>query len=366
MSNQDEQTALLEIRNRIDAIDEQLQALISERARLARQVAEIKTRGGRVEAVFYRPEREAQVLRRVIERNDGSLPAQDMARLFREIMSACLALEEPMRIAYLGPEGSYSHAAVIKQFGTFAHPYAVSSISDVFKAVERKEAHYGIVPVENSTEGVVSETQNALIETPLQVCSEVDLPIHHCLLSRSEKPQQIRRVVAHAQALAQCRTWLQNNLAHAELEAVESNARAAQLAQAHDDWAAIASEQAAQIYDLHIVEKHIEDNPNNTTRFWVMGHEQPQPSGEDKTAMVLTVPNRAGALLEVLEPFSERGISMSRIVSRPAQHKTWDYLFFIDIIGHVQQDEVREVLEEVAERSAWFKLLGSFPISPLK
>lgn len=366
MTYQDEQTALLEIRNRIDAIDEQIQALISERARLARQVAEIKTRGGKVEAVFYRPEREAQVLRRVIERNDGSLPAQDMARLFREIMSACLALEEPMRIAYLGPEGSYSHAAVIKQFGTFAHPYAVSSITDVFKTVERKEAHYGIVPVENSTEGMVNEAQTALIETPLQVCSEVDLPIHHCLLSKRDKPEQIRKVVAHAQALAQCRTWLQNNLAHAELEAVESNARAAQLAQSHPDWAAIASEQAAQIYDLHIVEKHIEDNPNNTTKFWVLGHDQPQPSGEDKTAMILTVPNRAGALLEVLAPFSERNINMTRILSRPAQYKTWDYIFFIDILGHQKEPDVQDAIQAVAERSTWFKLLGSYPVSPLK
>lgn len=361
-----EKEQLLKIREQIDAIDAQIQALISQRARLAKEVAQIKTQGGQVEAVFYRPEREAQVLRRVIERNDGSLPAQDMARLFREIMSACLALEQPQRVAYLGPEGSYSHAAVLKQFGSFAHPYAVSSIEAVFRAVEAREADYGMVPVENSTEGVVSQTQNALIETPLQVCGEVDLPIHHCLLSRQEKPETIRKVVAHAQALAQCRDWLRNNMAHAELEAVESNARAAQLAQANPEWAAIASEQAAQIYDLNVVEKHIEDNPNNTTKFWVLGHETTEPSGEDKTAMILTVPNRAGALLEALRPFAERGISMARIISRPAQYRTWDYLFFIDILGHQQDALVREALEAVAEKSAWFKLLGSYPVSPLK
>ncbi len=361
-----EQQALLEIRNQIDALDEQIQALISQRARLAKKVAEIKTQGGQIEAVFYRPEREAQVLRRVMARNEGPLPDQDMARLFREIMSVCLALEEPVRVAYLGPEGSYSHAAVIKQFGSFAHPYAVSTIEAVFRAVERKEAHYGLVPVENSTEGVVNQTQNALIETPLQVMSEVDLPIHHCLLSRQRELTAIKKVIAHAQALAQCRSWLHNNLAHAELEAVESNAKAAQLAKAHPEWAAVASEQAAQIYELNVVEKHIEDNPNNTTKFWVLGQQQPDPSGEDKTAMILTVPNRAGALLEVLKPFSSRDISMTRIVSRPAHYKTWDYLFFIDILGHQKEPHVQAALEEAAEHSAWFKLLGSFPVSPLQ
>lgn len=363
---QNEQQALLEIRDQIDAVDEQIQMLISQRARLAKRVAEIKTQGGQVDAVFYRPEREAQVLRRVIARNDSALPDEEMARLFREIMSACLALEAPVRIAYLGPEGSYSHAAVIKQFGSFAHPYAVSTIEEVFRAVERKEAHYGLVPVENSTEGVVSQTQNALIETPLLVISEVNLPIHHCLLSKHTDLTKIKKVVAHAQALAQCRNWLQNNLAHAELEAVESNAKAAQLATEHPEWAAVASVQAAQIYALNVVEKHIEDNPNNTTKFWVLGHQLPEPSGEDKTAMILTVPNRAGALLEVLKPFSSRGISMTRIVSRPAHYKTWDYLFFIDILGHQKDEQVKAALEEVAEHSAWFKLLGSFPVSPLK
>jgi len=358
--------ALLDIRDQIDAIDEQIQALISQRARLAKEVARIKTQGGQVEAVFYRPEREAQVLRRVIERNDGSLPAEDMARLFREIMSACLALEQPLRIAYLGPEGSYSHAAVLKQFGSFVHPYAVSSIEEVFKAVERREAHYGVVPVENSSEGVVSATQNCLIDTPLQVCGELDLPIHHCLLSNADSLEKVRKVVAHAQALAQCRNWLQNNLPHAELEAVESNARAAQLAQQNDSWAAIASEQAAQIYTLRVLEKHIEDNRQNTTKFWVMGHEATEPSGEDKTALILTVPNKSGALLQALEPFAREGISMTRIISRPAQHKTWDYLFFIDILGHQKDERVCETLEAVAERAAWFKLLGSYPVSPLK
>ncbi|MDG6778075.1 prephenate dehydratase [Thiomicrorhabdus sp. zzn3] len=360
----DEQQQLTEIRNQIDAIDAQIQELIGQRAACAQKVADIKTKGGKVEAVFYRPEREAQVLRAVKERNHSLLPDNEMARLFREIMSACLALEQPISVAYLGPEGSYSHASVIKQFGSSAHPLAVSSIEEVFATVEKGDANYGIVPVENSSEGVVKATENELIHTKLTVSGEVDLAIHHCLLSKSSEVESVRKVVAHSQALGQCQQWLKNNMPWAELEAVDSNALAAKMAQEESGLAAIASEQAAQLYSLNILESNIEDRRDNTTKFWVIGREMTQPSGQDKTAMIVSIANKAGALLELLSCFSKRDISMTRIVSRPATDKKWDYLFFIDVLGHREDENVREALQEVEEKAAFFKLLGSFPVSP--
>ncbi len=360
-----EQAQLIEIRENIDAIDAQIQDLIGQRALCAQKVAEIKTKGGTVDAVFYRPEREAQVLKAVKARNTSLLPDEAMAKLFREIMSACLALEQPTTVAYLGPEGSYSHASVIKQFGSSAHPVAVSSIEDVFKVVAKGEAHYGIVPVENSSEGVVKTTQNGLLKTPLKVSGEVELAIHHCLLSKSSSVEKLKKVVAHTQAIGQCEKWIKNNLPWVEVEAVASNALAAKLAQSDPSIGAIASEQAAQLYGLTILESHIEDQADNTTKFWVLGKEETQASGEDKTAMVVSIKNHSGALLDILACFSQRGINMTRIISRPSEDKTWDYLFFIDVLGHQSDDNVKQALKEVAEKAVFFKLLGSFPVSPL-
>ena len=362
---QTEQAQLTEIRTQIDAIDAQIQTLIGERALCAQKVADIKTQGGQVEAVFYRPEREAQVLRLVKERNTSLLDDNEMARLFREIMSACLALEQPISVAYLGPEGSYSHASVIKQFGSSAHPVAVSTIEEVFSTVEKGNANYGIVPVENSSEGVVKSTEYELIQSGLSVSGEVDMAIHHCLLSKDNDLELIRKVVAHTQALGQCEHWLKNNMPWAEIEAVDSNALAAKMAQEDGSLAAIASEQAAILYGLTILERHIEDQRDNTTKFWIIGKETTQPSGQDKTAMIVSIPNKAGALLELLACFSKRDISMTRIISRPAADKKWDYLFFIDILGHRSESNVAEALAEVKERAAFYKLLGSFPVSPL-
>lgn len=364
--NKQETEQLNTIRNDIDTIDAQIQELITQRALCAQKVADIKTQGGQVETVFYRPEREAQVLRAVKKRNKSPLSDNDMARLFREIMSACLALEQPVKVAYLGPEGSYTHAATIKQFGSFAQPYPVSTIEDVFKAVETGTTHYGLVPVENSTEGVVNATQDNLIKMRTHVTGEVDLAIHHCLLSKAKDMTAIKKVVAHAQALGQCRTWLKNNLPGIELEAVESNALAAKMAQADDSLAAIASEQAAVLYQLTILKSHIEDASDNTTKFWVIGSEMPSPSGEDKTALVLSIQNRAGALSDILASFAKRDISMTRIVSRPSNNKKWDYVFFIDIAGHQAEPKVAEALKEVEGQTSFFKLLGSYPISPLE
>ncbi|SFR49812.1 prephenate dehydratase [Thiomicrospira sp. ALE5] len=356
---------LLQIRQQIDTIDEQIQQLITERALCAKQVADIKTQGGQVEAVFYRPEREAQVLRAVKQRNTSVLSDDDMARLFREIMSACLALEQPLKVAYLGPEGSYTHAAVLKQFGSFAQPVPVSTIEDVFKVVATQQVDYGVVPLENSTEGAVTSTQDCLISTPVTVTGEVELPIHHCLLGQSTQLHDITKVLAHPQALGQCRTWLRNNLPGVQLEAVDSNALAAKMAQAHTEVAAIASEQAASLYQLNILKSHIEDAQNNTTKFWIIGRHAPTPSGEDKTALILSLANEAGALSRILESFAKRNISMTRIVSRPAIEQKWEYLFYIDITGHQQDPAVAEALAEVQANARFFKLLGSYPVSPL-
>ncbi len=372
MQNSDEvileKTQLLEIRNEIDEIDTQIQALISARAFCAQKVADIKTKDGKVDAVFYRPEREAQVLRAVKQRNSlntSLISSNDMARLFREIMSVCLALEHPTKVAYLGPEGSYSHSSVIKQFGGAVHPFAVSTIEEVFHTVEKGEADYGIVPVENSSEGVVKQTQNELITTNLLVNGEVDLEIHHCLLASSTELEKIQRVVAHPQALGQCEIWLKNNMPWAILEPVNSNALAAKMAKKDQSLGAIASEQAALLYELNVLETHIEDQKDNTTKFWVIGPEATTASGEDKTAMILSMPNKSGALLEVLSGFASRNISMTRIISLPSIDKKWDYIFFIDVTGHQDDALLNEALLEVKEKSVFFKLLGSFPVSPL-
>ena len=360
-----EQQQLTEIRNQIDNIDQQIQELIGQRALCAQKVADIKTQGGKVEAVFYRPEREAQVLRAVKARNASLLPDDEMAKLFREIMSACLALEQPVSVAFLGPEGSYSHASMVKQFGSSAHPYAVSTIEEVFATVAKGDAHYGIIPVENSSEGVVKQTQNELMNTALRISGEVELEIHHCLLSKSASVEDIKKVVAHPQALGQCEEWLKNNVPWAELEAVDSNALAAKMAQSDQTLAAIASQQAGQLYQLTVLEERIEDFEDNTTKFWVIGREDTQPSGDDKTALIVSMPNKAGALLDILACFSERNINMTRIISRPSTDKKWDYLFFIDVLGHKDETNMQAALQEVKAKADFYKLLGSFPVSPL-
>lgn len=365
MISNEEKQQLLGIRDEIDAIDSEIQTLIARRAECAQKVAEIKTQGGETDVVFYRPEREAQVLRTVKARNTSLISDDEMARLFREIMSVCLALEQPLKVAYLGPEGSYSQAAVVKQFGSSVHTLAVSTIEDVFDAVEKGEANYGLVPVENSSEGVVKQTQNELVTSSLKVSGEVDLAIHHCLLSSQTSLDKIEKIVAHPQALGQCEQWLKNNVPWAKTEAVESNALAAQMAETDERLGAIASEQAAQLYGLHILDAHIEDRKDNTTKFWVLGTETTEASGEDKTALVLSTPNKAGALLDVLASFADRGISMTRIFSMPSYETKWDYLFFIDVLGHYCDPELKAALDEVKQKSSFYKFLGSFPVSPL-
>jgi len=355
---------LQEIRTRIDQLDEQVQELISERARCAQEVAEIKLRHD-PNAQFYRPEREVQVLRLVKERNRGPLGDETVARLFREIMSACLALEQPLEVAFLGPEGTFTQAAALKHFGHAMRAVPLGSIPDVFREVESGAAQFGVVPVENSTEGVISHTLDMFMSSTLRICGEVTVRIHHQLLSRMEGLEQIKQVYSHQQSLAQCRGWLDLNLPHAERINVGSNAEAARLAAAEEGTAAIAGETAAEIYGLDRLAGNIEDEPNNTTRFLVIGPRDAQPSGKDKTSLLLASRNEAGGLHALLAPLAGHGISMTRIESRPARTTLWEYVFFIDVEGHREQPELLSAFEELKKESRLFKILGSYPVSEL-
>lgn len=348
------------IRERIDALDEQLQSLINERASLAQEVAEVKLAAGE-EAVFYRPEREAQILRRVKERNQGPLPAEEMARLFREVMSACLALERQTTVAFLGPEGTFSHEAVLKHFGHSVHPVPLAAFDEVFREVEAGSADYAVVPVENSTEGAVNYTIDLLLKTPLKICGEVELRIHDHLMSNVADFASISRLYSHAQSLAQCREWLDAHLPTVERVAVSSNAEAARLASKDSGAAAVAGKSASEQYNLPILASNIEDEPNNTTRFLIVGREPVPPSGEDKTALLLSTRNKPGALFKLLGPLAQNDISMTRIESRPSRQGTWDYVFFVEILGHCEESRVANALAELEKEAALFKILGSFP-----
>ena len=351
------------LRRKIDRIDDQLQDLISERARVAEAVARAKQESG--DTTFYRAEREARVLRRVMERNQGPLSDEEMARLFREIMSACLALEQVMTIAFLGPEGTFTQAAALKHFGHSVQTTPLATIGEVFREVESGAASYGVVPVENSTEGVVNHTLDEFMHSSLRICGEVTLRIHHHLLGRGVGLEGIRRVYAHQQALAQCRKWLDSHLPRVELVDVSSNAEAARRAADEAGAAAIASETAAEIYGLDILQRNIEDEPDNTTRFLVIGKRDTPPSGVDKTSLLIYTDNRPGALYAILEPIARNGLSMSRIESRPSRQGMWNYVFFIDIEGHTENENVARALEELRNTASIVKLLGSYPCAVL-
>ncbi len=350
---------LLELRDKIDSLDQQIQTLITKRASVAQQVAEAKQQSN--DSVFYRAEREAQVLRRVMERNKGPLSDEEMARLFREIMSACLALEQVMAIAFLGPEGTFTQAAALKHFGHSINTVPLASIGDVFREVESGAASYGVVPVENSTEGVVNHTLDEFITSSLNICGEVILRIHHNLLSNETELAKVKKVYSHQQSLAQCRQWLDSNLPDVELIDMSSNAAAAAMAAKEKNTAAIASETAAEIYALNMLVPNIEDEPDNTTRFLIIGQRETPASGEDKTSLLITTANRSGALLGILQPFANNNISMTRIESRPSRSGTWDYVFFVDIDGHENDNNVKQALKELNKAATMVNVLGSFP-----
>lgn len=356
-----EQQALQIIRDEIDSTDLQIQALLNKRTAMAEEVARIKIANGEQNGDFYRPDREAMVLRKIMERNEGPLDAKEMARLFREIMSACLAAEKPLQVAYLGPEGSFTQAAALKQFGGSVELHSMSTIADVFHAVETGAANYGIVPVENSTEGMVTHTLDRFINSPLKINGEVSLRIHHYLLSKSTELADVKEVYAHPQALAQCRKWLAEHLPECTLVAVNSNSEAAKIVANQESAAAIAANRAAEIYDLSVVASNIEDEADNTTRFLVIGNQDVGPSGMDKTALLVSTKNKPGALQILLKPLADSGISMTRIESRPSRKGVWEYVFFIDIEGHCQDKAVAEALVLLEQESSMCRVLGSYP-----
>ncbi|MDT8371047.1 MAG: prephenate dehydratase [Gammaproteobacteria bacterium] len=355
-----EYDALQVIRQRIDSIDQQLQDLLNKRTAMAQEVARIKIEQG-ADADFYRPDREAMVLRQVIERNEGPLPDKEMARLFREIMSACLATEKPLKVAYLGPEGSFTQEAALKQFGGSVLMQPMTTIADVFHAVETGNANYGLVPVENSSEGMVSHTLDRFITSPLKINGEVTLRIHHYLLSTASDLTQLKTVYAHPQALGQCRKWLAEHLPNCELVPMNSNSEAAKNVMSDTSAAAIAANQAADIYDLLVLASNIEDEIDNTTRFLVIGSQDVGPSGSDKTALLVSTKNKPGALQILLKPLADSGISMTRIESRPARTGIWEYVFFIDIEGHCNDPSVSTALQQLEQESSMYRVLGSYP-----
>jgi chorismate mutase/prephenate dehydratase len=344
------------LRQQIDAIDDQLLQLVNQRAAIARRIGEIKGDGP-----VYRPEREAQVLRRMRDANPGPLPSEAVVGLYVEIISACRAAEAPIAVAFLGPRGTFSEEAAIKRFGSSVKGVPCASIDEVFRQVEAREAGFGVVPVENSTDGAVGRTLDLLLATPALITGEVLLPVHQCLMSKADDARAIQRVYAHGQSLGQCHQWLNQNLPAAQRVQMVSNAEAARRAAEEPDSAAIGSQAAAGLYDLKLLARNIEDNPNNTTRFAVIGHLVVAPSGRDKTSLVMSARNRPGAMHDLLEPLAEQGVSMTRLESRPSRTGMWEYVFFVDLEGHQQDPNVAAALEELRRRASFLKILGSYP-----
>ena len=354
---------LKKYRDKIDAIDDNLLTLVNERAKLARQIGSLKNDG-----VIYRPEREAQILRRLQAQNIGPLSNDAVSHIFRGVMSNCRALEKELSIAFLGPLGTYSEEAALKQFGQGRDAVVCGSIDEVFRIVEASQADYGVVPVENSTEGAIGLTLDLLLASPLKICGEITLPVHHCLLSKQTDIAQISHVFSHSQSLSQCHEWLNKNLPHATREAVTSNAYAAQkihelVASKGTFAAAIASKRAAELFDLNVLAENIEDDPKNTTRFLVLGKHDVAASGQDKTSLVMTTQNKPGAMLDLLEPLSKHGVSMTKFESRPSKQGLWDYVFFVDIEGHQVDIKVIAALKECSQRASMLKVLGSYPVA---
>ncbi|CAA9890603.1 Chorismate mutase / Prephenate dehydratase [Candidatus Methylobacter favarea] len=353
-------TPLCELREKIDAIDQQILQLINQRASYAIEVARTKIAEGE-QGTFYRPDRESLILRRIIELNPGPLSNYTAVRFFKELMSACLSLEKPMEIAFLGPEGTFTQQAAIKHFGHSVNTVPAATINEIFNSVEIGSSHFGVVPVENSTEGVISHTLDRFLISTLKICGEVEIRVHQNLMGQVENLDQVTDVFSHQQSLAQCRQWLDKHLPHARRNAVSSNAEAARLAAADKQTVAIAGIMAAEVYNLNILEKNIEDEPHNTTRFIIIGPQAVCPTGNDKTSLVVSTGNQPGALHQILEPFALAGIGMVHIESRPSRQGLWDYVFFIDIEGHSDDKNVAEALEILKGRVNMIKLLGSYP-----
>ncbi|MDC0434093.1 prephenate dehydratase [bacterium] len=350
------------IRAGIDSLDEQIQTLITERAEACAQIARLKHQ--QPDAISSSEDQlasDAQILRKIAERNSGPVDDHSLQRIFREIICASGALEEPVQVAYLGPEGTYSHTAADTYFGHGVRTRPEAGIAEIFDAVEAERAKFGVVPVENSTEGAVNQTLDLLTQTTLRVCGEVRMRIQHCLLSNAESLSAIKEVHAHPQALAQCKRWLADNLAGAVRVSESSNAAAARLAIERADIAAIAGETAAELYALNTLEKGIEDEKNNTTRFLVIGNRSIAPSGDDSSLLLVSAPHRPGGLRSMLAPLEEAAVNITRIESRPSRSALWEYVFFINVDGHEHDDKLSIVLTQLREFVPLVKVLGSYP-----
>ena len=349
---------LKKFRAQIDRIDDELLRLFNERASLAQQIGHAKGNGA-----VLRPEREAQVLSRLAQANTGPLPKQGVTQLFTEVMSQCRALEAPLRVAYLGPHGTFSEAAMYQRFGQASAGLPADSIDGVFAAVENGSANYGLVPVENSTEGAVGRTLDLLLSGNLNICGEVLLQVHQCLLSNEGELPLIRKVYSHPQSFGQCQNWLHAHLPHAERITASSNADAARLAAEEPFAAALAGEQAAGHFKLKVLAANIEDDARNTTRFLVIGKQDVAPSGNDKTSLVMSASNRPGAMHDLLTPFSQHGVSMTKLESRPARSGLWEYVFYVEVEGHQSDAKVAAALLQLGKIAAFVKVLGSYPVA---
>lgn len=347
------------LRDQIDGIDAQLLGLLNRRAEIAQEVGKIKNK---VNAPVYRPDREAQVLRNIAERNPGPLDSGDLQTVFREIMSACRALEKRNIVAFLGPAGTFSEQAVYDCFGSAVETLSCSTIDEVFAAVEASDAEFGVVPIENSTEGAINRTYDLFVRSPLTISNEVSIPIRHNLMTASGNMHGIKQISAHAQALAQCQGWLNTHFPDIPKIAVSSNAEAARIAKDDPTVAAIAGEIASKCYDLRIVNAWIQDESQNRTRFAVIGRKDTEPTGKDQTSLLVSVKNEAGSVYKMLEPFDRYGVSMTRLESRPIKDRDWEYYFFVDLVGHIKEERVAKALEELKDRVSYFKVLGSYPV----
>jgi chorismate mutase/prephenate dehydratase len=349
-----------QFRRDIDRLDDEILHLLNERSRIVIQIGKLK-RQSDAEAHLHTPRREAEIVERLIRQNNGPFPNDAIRPVYREIMSASLSLEGPQKVAYLGPRATFTHMACIKKFGQSAQYVPVTSIKDVFNEVERGRANFGVVPIENSTEGVVNSTLDMFIDSSLIIYGEVLLEVSHHLLSKAERTEDITKLYSHPHAIAQCRNWLETNLPNVPVSEVPSTARAAELCADEPTAAAIASDLAANLYGLKILKSRIEDNINNFTRFLVLSQKAPERTGKDKTSIMLSVKDKVGALYELLRPFASHGINMTKIESRPSRRKAWEYIFFVDIEGHIEEERVKKAVEEVKSRCLFLKILGSYP-----
>jgi len=344
----------------IDALDEKIVALLNERANHAAAIGKLKANGG-----AYRPEREAEILRRIALANRGPLANEALARLFTEIISACRALEEPLSVAYLGPQGTFSEMALAKQFGAAVAAQPCGSIDEVFRAAETGAAQYAVVPVENSTDGAIGRTLDLLLATPLKICAEVVLRVQQNLMAKGASMKAIRKVYSHPQSLAQCHGWLSQHLPGVQRVPQASNAEAARMAAKEKSAAAIGPEIAAERYRLKVLARAIEDDPRNRTRFLVLGTQDSGPSGSDRTSLVMTTHNRPGSLHELIASFSTHGVNMTRLESRPARTGQWEYYFYVDIEGHQQDPKAAKALAELRDKAPFVKIFGSYPAAVL-